>query len=186
MNVHAFVANYIYHPTQILVGVAFYKASDDSLQIALYLTISSSGVNTAEDKKAVVKTAIETYATNQGWTLDSIGFDHPDSPAYVSGVKKYHTFDFLSSASVSSGVAAFNLTDDGTSSGNAVFSEVFSDSPRFLIDDNNDVWSYSGVTVSGDKKTLFVTVRRLALSLGVLVWNNAPDGTVVQLTVKGK
>lgn len=185
MNVHAFVSTYIYQPAQILVGTHFYRASDDLLQIALYVTISSVGIHTAEEKKAAAKAAIEAYATAQGWTLDSIGFDHPVAPTYVSGVKKTDTFDYVSSASVANGVATFNLTDDGTPTGNAVFSEVFTDSPRFLVDDQF-MYRFNDISVSADKKTLSVEVWRLAVALGVIVYTGAPNETVVKLVVKGK
>ena len=83
MNVHAFVSTYLYQPTQILVGTHFYRASDDNLQIALYLIISSLGIHTAEEKKAAAKAAVEAYAAAQGWVLNNIGFDHPQE--FVEG-----------------------------------------------------------------------------------------------------
>lgn len=47
--------------------------------------------------------------------------------AWVTGVLKPNSFVYYSKANTVSGTVTFYLTDDGTSSGNAVFTDVYAD-----------------------------------------------------------
>lgn len=190
MTIKFVIHEYLAGANGILFPYGSFEDIDTNTFLSAYQFMFDLNVH---DTKETILAGIYAQIVSQAITLGYSSFTEKDiinlatdGEAWVSGVKKIGTFDYISSIDTFGGVAAFNLTDDGTPTGNAVFSEVFADSACFLIDDNNDVWSWSGITVSVDKKTLSVTVRRLALSLGLLVWNNAPDGTVVKLTVKGK
>ena len=146
--------------------------------------------DTPEEMRAYAVSLVLAEASARGYT----GFTENDISylsldpvlVYQNGVKKSDPNIVVQSATVADGVASFNLTDDGTPTGNAVFSDVFEDSAHFLIDDANDLYNFSGITVSGDKKTLSVVVRRALLSLGAIIYGNAVDGTVVRMQVMGK
>lgn len=104
---------------------------------------------------------------------------------WVSGVHKSSVWEYYASATVSTGTAVFYITDDGTSGGNAVFANIYTASINLLIHDSNDLYNYSSVTVAGNKKSITVTVNQIALSLGVIVFTAAANGTTVYLQVKG-
>jgi hypothetical protein len=192
MTVKLILAEFIVGGGGVINPYGFFVDIDtNTLLGSHFLALHTESYNTKQEILDAVDAAFVAEAQNRGYTsfvatdiislvTDSLG------EAYVSGIKYLMTRDYISSATVSSGVATFNLTDDGTATGAAVFSEVFADSARFFIDDNNNVYAFAGVTVSADKKRLSISVKRLALSLAVLVWNDAPDGTTVKLTVKGK
>ncbi|MCI0553701.1 MAG: hypothetical protein L0287_22365, partial [Anaerolineae bacterium] len=70
------------------------------------------------DTKEAIIAAIHAQIVAQAVTLGYSSFTEKDiinltteGEAWVSGVKKIATFDYISSASVSGGVATFNITD---------------------------------------------------------------------------
>lgn len=93
------------------------------------------------------------------------------------------------------GKATFYLTDDGTMNGNSVFpTAVFKPTARFWIDDDT-IYSFSGYTLSGDRKTLEITVKKqnkisaglLGIGVEVLIptMTPAPAATPVNLVIRG-
>jgi hypothetical protein len=106
--------------------------------------------------------------------------------AYVETTRKTSPFQVIKSAVVSAGVAVFNLTDDGTSGGNALFAEVFTDSVQVAINDALTAYQMSWAFTNSNK-TLTVTVNKLTtvnLVSGIL--GQAPaNGATIKVTVTG-
>lgn len=91
------------------------------------------------------------------------------------------------SANVSGGVAAFNMTLDGTSGGTAIFNNVYQESIGLSINDALAAYQMSW-SLSANNKVLTVTVNKLTTAnilTGILGQSAAPNGTVVRLTILG-
>lgn len=105
---------------------------------------------------------------------------------WVNGVHKTSVWEYFSSATVSSGNVVFNLTDDGTGSGNAVFSNIYLESLNLIIYSSSAQYQFSAPTISANKKTLTVTVGVLGtVILGIIQFVTAANGITVYAQVKG-
>lgn len=105
---------------------------------------------------------------------------------WVNGVHKSSVWEYYSSAAVSSGNVVFNLTDDGTSSGSAVFTNVYLESLNLIIYSATIQYQFSNPTVSANKKTLTVTVGAIGtVILGIVQFIAAANGITVYAQVKG-
>lgn len=85
-----------------------------------------------------------------------------------------------------SGVATVYLTSDGTSTGTVAFTTVYlmSASPAGIGAGN---YNSTVIAVSGDKKTLTITMNQITTVLGLLTASTtAAAGVVVQGTIWGK
>lgn len=104
---------------------------------------------------------------------------------YKSGVLKTPVRMYTGSATVSSGNAIFYLTDDGTSGGNAIFNNVYQESFNWTINDATNSFQVGSYTLAGNKKSITVAVNRIGLSLGLIIFTSAANGTTVYFTVWG-
>lgn len=105
---------------------------------------------------------------------------------WVSGVHKITVKEADLSAVVSGGLAVFYLTDDGTSGGNVIFNNVYLQSINLLAASASNSFMYSNLTLSGDNKSLTVTVNQLGtILLGIIQIVSAANGVVVYLQIKG-
>lgn len=107
--------------------------------------------------------------------------------AYEGITQKTSVFPIFKSAVVSSGVAVFHLTNDGTSTGTALFPNgVIQDSVNTIVNDNGIPHQMSWA-FSNSSKTITVTVNKLGLAnliTGVL-GQVAANGSTVKLSVFG-
>lgn len=90
------------------------------------------------------------------------------------------------------GVATFNLTDDNTATGNALFSNVYKEAANFWVDDANNTYQPGGWSLSVNKKVLTINLNRSSSTLLSLLGVNvlgapaaAPVGTVLNATFWG-
>ncbi len=90
--------------------------------------------------------------------------------------------EYTGDTTTTSGTASFYVTTDGTSGGDPIFTNVNFYSA--VINDSTSTYNYA-YTLSGDKRTLTVTARKVIISGGVLAIQNVPNGTEVKLYVKG-
>jgi len=98
-----------------------------------------------------------------------------------SNCKEYHT-----SGTVSGGTVTFYLTDDGTSGGTAIFTNIYKDSAKFWVDDALIQYQFGNYTVSGDNKSITVTINKLGtVLLGIIQFVSSADGFTVYLSIKG-
>lgn len=105
---------------------------------------------------------------------------------WINGVRKTLVKQFLATGTVAGGAGnvTFNLTDDGTATGNAIFTNVYQESANFWI--NSQIsFNFSSYTLSGDKKTLTVKVSNPIISALIIVYANAANGTVAYLQING-
>lgn len=107
--------------------------------------------------------------------------------AWVSGVLKNDSFIYSSKASTAggAGLVTFYITDDGTSSGNAVFTNVYADSISVGGYGTGGQYQASGLTVSGDKKSVTATISQLVPILVVTFSASAANGIECRLYVMG-
>lgn len=120
---------------------------------------------------------------------------YPNGPGRYIFLEKMYMPDYVNSALVSggSGNVIFNLTKDGTATGEALFKNVLYVNP--IVNNSSANYTY-GWSLSTDKKVLTVNVKTnlqqnvLLNLLGGLVPALAPptnvsNGTSVQILVKG-
>lgn len=105
---------------------------------------------------------------------------------WVNGVKKSYVKEYFATATVSNGTAVFYLTDDGTANGNAIFTNIYTESSNFLTLDLGNQYQFGNVVVAANKKSITVSVNRLGtIILGVIQFITAANGQTVYLQVKG-
>lgn len=107
--------------------------------------------------------------------------------AVVGTTEKSGTFRTYKSATVSSGTAVFHLTSDGTSTGTALYTEVFQDSVQLIVNDSAASYQMSWAWSNSDK-TLTVTTNKLTTAniLTGVLGQGQGNGAVVRLTVEGR
>jgi hypothetical protein len=107
--------------------------------------------------------------------------------AWVQGVMKTSTLIFSSMATTNSGNVTFWLTDNGTSTGNAVFSEIYPSSVTVSTYGPNAQYQTFSPVISADRKSITVQVNQVtAVLLGLLQFTAAANGVDVRLLVLGK
>lgn len=106
--------------------------------------------------------------------------------AVVGTTVKTGVFPVIKSQVVSSSTAVFYLTSDGTSTGTALFSEVYMDSVQVSVNDSSTLFT-SSVALTNGTKTLTVTLTKIGVVNLVTgaVGTVAANGATVSLTVFG-
>lgn len=120
--------------------------------------------------------------------------DLSGKPTIPNGVKAYEgttsradAFSIFKSSTVASGVAVFQLTFDGLSTGTALFPNgVISDSVNPIVNDSTASFQMSWA-FSNSNKTLTITANKLTTAniLTGLLGQAAANGSVVKLSVWG-
>lgn len=107
--------------------------------------------------------------------------------SWVSGVLKNDSFIYNSKAITAggSGLVTFWITDDGTSGGNAVFTNVYADSAAINGYGTGGQYQASGITVAGDKRSVTATMSSLVPILVVTFSSTAANGIECRLYVMG-
>lgn len=107
--------------------------------------------------------------------------------AWQNGTRRVGVREVCASATVSSGVATFYLTDTGAAGGNALFgTAVFKESANFWVESTAIQYQYGNYTLSGDRKTLTVNVTQLgSVLLGIIQFVAAANGATVYLRICG-
>lgn len=107
--------------------------------------------------------------------------------AYEGTTTRVNAFPVFKSATVSSGVAVFNLTTDGTSGGTALFPNgVVADSVNVFVSDASASYQMAYAFSNGNK-TLTVTANKLTTAniLTGILGQATANGSVVKLQVYG-
>lgn len=105
---------------------------------------------------------------------------------YRAGVLKTNVKMYTHTATVSSGNVSFWLTSDGTSSGTALFSNVYKESLNWWIDDASNQYQLGGYSLAGDMKSITLTVNRLGTVLiGIIQFITGANGVTVHLNIWG-
>ncbi len=87
----------------------------------------------------------------------------------------------------SSGVATVYLTSDGTSTGTVAFSNKVFNPSASPIGIGAANYNVTAISVSGDRKTLTITLNQIKSVIGLLSYNATADaGVTVQGTIWGR
>jgi hypothetical protein len=164
-------------------------------------TDTSTGVLTQDFGNAKLKNVADPTDQYDGMNNNQAQIAIASLPRYYkSGTRKNNVWMYDTSATVSSGTATFWLTTNGTSTGTAVLTNIYTESANFTVFDGSNLYNYSNFTIAADKKSLTVTVNKQAFTSssglinllgGVLnfltgvVFNSAANGTVIYLQIKG-
>lgn len=106
---------------------------------------------------------------------------------YVTGVQKMGLFPYLAKASSTSGTITFWLTDNGLSTGNAVFSEIAEDGITISPYGNSNAYQIGTPVVSGNRKSVTATITQTSsVLLGLLSFTSAANGVDCRCIVMGK
>lgn len=191
----AIVASFAVNNPHVQAQVAFVSGS--TLVESSLLNIPFSGVNNMGDLMVAAETVVLNYAVTQGYTVGASDIVWVAPLGFSSGTTKQGTFPYVSSAAVAggAGVVRFYLTDDGTSSGNAVFETIDSDSVQIQVVNSSALYVPSAVSVDASNKYIDVTMKQQVFSTGLAgllsvitgaTLSAAANGTVVKCTVLGK
>jgi len=106
---------------------------------------------------------------------------------WVSGTLVQDLTPYLNHGSTnSSGVATIYLTDDGTATGNAVFSSIYSDGIAAVPVGSTSNYQVTDITVAANKKSIAVSVNQLgSVVLGLVNVTSAASGVEVKAIVMG-
>lgn len=111
----------------------------------------------------------------------------PTVQAYEGTTQRLNPVTIFKSATVASGVAVFNLTNDGTSGGTSLFPNgVIQDSVILSVNDATAAYQMSWAW-SNSNKTLTVTTNKLTTAniLSGILGQTAANSAVVKLAVTG-
>lgn len=105
---------------------------------------------------------------------------------YKSGYVKDAPKLYVSSGLVSTGTITLYITDDGTATGNAMFTSVWKESLNWWIDDGANQYQLGSYTVAGDMKSITLNVNRLGtVLLGLIQFITGADGVIVNISIWG-
>jgi len=106
--------------------------------------------------------------------------------AYVNGQMINGIIPYLAKATVTSGAATLWLTDDGTSTGNAVFTTIYPEGIVINAYGSGNNYQVYNVVVSGDLKKVTCQVNQMAGAiLGLVNVTSAANGIDVRGIVLG-
>lgn len=123
---------------------------------------------------------------NKTFQLDRSGWHELTEHVWVNGVLKSDTKIFYGSGVVANGAITFYLTDTGDANGNAIFSNVYTESMNLFTLDLTNQYQFGNLVISNDKKTLTLTINKLgSVLIGIIQFVAAANGQTVYLQVKG-
>lgn len=102
---------------------------------------------------------------------------------YLAGVKKNQPKISITTAAVATGTVTFNLTDDNTSTGNALFTNVYTDSAQ-PVAVGISVF-FGSPTLAANRKTISFPVTQVTTVLGLVTIQTAANGTACRLMIMG-
>lgn len=108
--------------------------------------------------------------------------------AYYGSTEVYGAFPILRKTTTNgSGIATIYLTNDGTSGGTALFSTVYEDGIIVMPVGTANNYQVASIVLSGDKKSIAVTVNTLStVILGLVTLSTSPSGVEVRAAIWGK
>lgn len=136
--------------------------------------LSLSNVDNTSDTSKPISTATQT-------ALDAKGKAYEGTTAHANSI------EYFGHGTVASGVAVFQLTSDGTSTGTALFPNgIIQDSVSLTVSDATASYQMS-YAFTNSNKTLTVTANKLTTAniLSGILGQSAANGAVIKLTVFG-
>lgn len=191
--------------TNYLVFISYLDGTTGSVVTTDIAFFSPAGFNSYDDYHTAITSAVNSNAAGHGYTL-SAGVvlwgatttqinaliatalsTLPSSHAIEGTTSRTSPIPVAKSATVASGVAVFQLTDDGLSTGTSLFPNgVIKDSVSLTVSDATASYQMSYAFTNSDK-TLTVTVNKLTTSniLTGILGQAAGNGAIVKLSVLG-
>lgn len=142
---------------------------------------------TSVSGNAGTATKLQTARTINGISFDGTSNITIPGTAYQGITQRLGAFPIFKSATASSGVAIFYLTNDGTSTGTSLFPNgIIDESVNLFVSDSTASFQMS-YAMSNSNKTLTVTVNKLTTAniLTGILGQASGNGSVVKLTVWG-
>lgn len=143
------------------------------------ITVTSSDVGLSDvDNTSDINKPISTATQT---ALDTKG------KAYEGTTARANSVEYFGHSTVASGVAVFQLTSDGTSSGTVLFPNgIIQDSVSLTVSDATASYQMS-YAFTNSNKTLTVTANKLTTAniLSGILGQSAANGAVIKLTVFG-
>lgn len=141
---------------------------------------------TASDTVPMADDHTDTVTSHAALTADNTVLALARRKAWVSGVLKNDSFVYYSKSTTISGNVTFYLTDDGTSSGNAVYTNVYVDSITISPYGTSAVYQISAPTVASDKKSISATVNQVtSVLIGLIQSVTVANGVQCNLLCLG-
>lgn len=163
--------------TQVAITAYFYAYLQYGAPISDNPAMSSSQHGRGVTESVVTQGDIATYDAATAYA---------QRKAWVSGVLKPNSFIYYSKATTVSGNVTFYITDDGTATGNAVFTSVYADSVTISPYGSSAVYQISAPTVASDKKSITATVNQVtSVVLGLIQISSVANGVQVNMLVLG-
>lgn len=176
--------------TDILVTGATISSADTSgIQLAMnayFYSFFQYGAPLVDNPDMSVNRHNKGISEHAAYTADSAVYALAQRKAWVSGVLKPDSFVYYSKASTASGIVTFYLTNDGTSSGTAVFNNIYADTITVTPYGSSAVYQVSSPVISGDKKSISITVNQVtSVVLGLIQITSAANSIPCNLLVLG-
>lgn len=163
--------------TQVAITAYFYAYLQYGAPISDNPAMSSTQHGRGVTESVVAQGDLATYTA---------AIAYAQRKAWVTGVLKPNTFVYYSKATTVSGNVTFYITDDGTATGNAVFTNVYADSTTISPYGSSAVYQISAPTVASDKKSITATVNQVtSVVLGLIQISSAANGVQVNMLVLG-
>lgn len=187
------------NPQRPFIGFQIVNEVTGQTMLSDEAPMSFTGITTLDQVVAEIVLEITRFASDRGITVVAGDFlmTYPNmlTPAqatvaryapniYMDGVLVPNANEMVGSATVLNGQVVLPLTDGN---GNAICpTNVFPKSGRYWIDSNTAQYQFGSPVVSDDKKTLTMTVTKVALNLGLIAFTSSANGIVVNFRIYGQ
>src|SRR6188508_3060165 len=153
---------------------------------------STSELTVSNQTSTPIITIVSSPKLTTSRTINTVSFDGTSNintgiKAFQGTTQRNGAFPIFKTVTVSSGTAVFHLTDDGLSTGNALFTNgVITESINAFVSDATASFQM-GYAFSNSNKTLTITVNKLTTAniLTGILGQTAANGSVVTLQVWG-
>lgn len=172
-----------------VTGSTLVSGDGTAIQVAItayFYAYVQSGILTVDNPDMSSNRHDKGITEHAAYTADSAVLAAAQRKAWVTGVLKPNSFVYYAKANTISGTVTFYLTDNGLSTGNAVFSDVYADSITISPYGTSAVYQISAPTVAGDLKSVSATVNQVtSVVLGLIQITGASAGVQCNLLVLG-
>lgn len=140
----------------------------------------------AGENNAVFTSEMADTLSSLGTEVDGLTDDLANKPDVFLGTTQKTGVKMVAvSATVSGANAVFQLTDDGLSTGNALFTNVYLDALMLRAQEGANPHAFGTPALTNSNKTLTVPVSKLASLLGILTLSQSASGSVIAANVFG-
>lgn len=162
------------------------RAAIQASMAAYFYPYLQTGILTTDNPDMSSNRHDKGITEHAAYMADTAVFAASQRKAWLSGVLKANSFVYYSKATTTGGTVIFYLTDDGTSSGNAVFTNVYADSVTITPYGSAALYQVSSPVISNDKKTITATINQVtSVVLGLISIASAVNNIPCTMLVLG-